>query len=122
MIFPLVQDFADALAAMPREHSRYRILKLLDEAIRRDAHFIDRHPTTLFQCMWNSCWWLGPQAAEEPVTSFADGKPVAFAPLLESWHRDRQRFGRTGTWLRSLRPPDLPLGSSLRVVIAGPTD
>ena len=57
MIFDLVKDFADVLEAMPQEHPRYRILKLLDEAIRRDVHFIDRHPTTFFQCMWNTCWW-----------------------------------------------------------------
>ena len=43
MIFSLIQDFADALAAMPRAHPRHRILKLLDEAIRRDVHFIDPH-------------------------------------------------------------------------------
>ena len=54
MIFALIQDFTDALNAMPREHPRLRILKLLDEAIRRDVHFIDRHPTTFFQCMWNT--------------------------------------------------------------------
>ena len=57
MIFDLVQDFAAVLDTMPEVHSRRRILSLLDEAIRRDVHFIDRHPTTLFQCLWNSCWW-----------------------------------------------------------------
>lgn len=57
MIFPLIQDFADAVAAMPEAHPRRRILALLDEAIRRDVPFVERHPTTLFQCLWNSCWW-----------------------------------------------------------------
>ena len=57
MIFDLMQDFGTVLEAMPSEHSRCRILSLLDEAIRRDVHFIDRHPTTVFQCLWNSCWW-----------------------------------------------------------------
>ena len=42
---------------MPPDHPKRRILRLLEEAIRRDIHFIDRHPTTLFQCMWNMCWW-----------------------------------------------------------------
>ena len=42
MIFDLVKDFAAVLDAMPDEHPRRRILMLLDEAIRRDAHFIDR--------------------------------------------------------------------------------
>ena len=44
MIFDLARDFADALAAMPAGHPRRRILRLLEEALRRDIHFIDRHP------------------------------------------------------------------------------
>ncbi|HUT35332.1 MAG TPA: WD40 repeat domain-containing protein [Planctomycetota bacterium] len=65
MIFDLVKDFHDALAAMPASHPRHHILSLLKEAIRRDIHFIARHPTTLFQCTWNSCWWYDcPEAAE----------------------------------------------------------
>lgn len=56
MIFELVKDFADALAAMPWEHPRHRILSLMEEALRRDVHFIGRHPTTLFQCMRNTRW------------------------------------------------------------------
>lgn len=68
MIFNLVQDLAAVLAAMPVTHPRQRILTLLDEAIRRDIHFIARHPTTLFQCLWNSCWWYDcPQAAAHYV-------------------------------------------------------
>ena len=55
MIFDLVRDFADVLDAMPAAHPRQGILKLLDEAIRRDVHFIDRHrqdyPQALFQCL-----------------------------------------------------------------------
>jgi hypothetical protein len=42
MIFDLIHDLADILRAMPAQHRRRRILKLLDEAIRRDAHFIDK--------------------------------------------------------------------------------
>ena len=67
MIFDLIKDFTDLLDAIPEEHPQRRILKLLDEAIRRDVHFIDRHPTTFFQCMWNTCWWYDcPEAAEQP--------------------------------------------------------
>jgi len=57
MIFELAQDFHTAIAAMPRDHPKHRMLELLEEAVRRDIHFIDRHPTALFQCMWNSCIW-----------------------------------------------------------------
>ena len=48
MIFELAKDFHDTVAEMPPEHPRRRMLSLLEDAIRRDIHFIDRHPTTLF--------------------------------------------------------------------------
>ena len=38
MIFDLVKDFSDALAAMPREHPRRRMLSLMEEAIRPRKH------------------------------------------------------------------------------------
>ena len=57
MIFDLAQDFVDALAAMPADHLKWRTLGLLEEAVRRDIHFVALHPTTLFQCMWNLCCW-----------------------------------------------------------------
>ena len=48
-------------------------LALLDEAIRRDVHFLDRHPTALFQCMWNTCWWYDcPEAAGHYAAVHAD--------------------------------------------------
>ena len=65
MIFNLVQDFADLLDAIPREHSRFRNLKLFDEVICRDVHFIDRHRTKLFQSLWNSGWWYDRAEAAE---------------------------------------------------------
>jgi hypothetical protein len=48
MIFELTQDFHDAVAVMPRGHPKHRMLELLEEAIRRDIHFIARHPTNPF--------------------------------------------------------------------------
>ena len=40
MIFDLVHDFSAVLAAMPSDHPRHCILRLLEEAVRRDIHFI----------------------------------------------------------------------------------
>ena len=57
MIFELAQDFHDAVAAMPRGHPKHRMFELLEEAIRRDIHFIARHPTTLFQQLVNQLVW-----------------------------------------------------------------
>jgi len=129
MILPLVQDFADALAATPREHPRYRILKLLDEAIRRDVHFIDRHPTTFFQCMWNTCWWYDcPEAAEHyqpPKGGWPTNGPAWQQPgpwlqtLLDVWLSDKEGATPGFYWLRSLRPPATPLGTAQQAVLRG---
>ena len=56
MIYNLVLDFHETLTSMPAAHLRRRNLALLEEAIRRDIHLFNRHPTLLFQCIWNSCW------------------------------------------------------------------
>lgn len=66
MIFELAKDFAAALAAMPTKHPKWRMLTLLEETIRRDNRFIGRHPTTLFQCMLNTCWRYDCRAAIMP--------------------------------------------------------
>jgi hypothetical protein len=89
MIFELVKDFADVLEAMPNEYPQYHTLKLLDEAVRRDMHFIDRHPTTLFQCMWNTCWWCDcPERAahmEQPTGEVEDRTASQREPRLSGY-------------------------------------
>jgi hypothetical protein len=57
MIFDFAREFAATLTAIPREHFKHRTLELLEEAIRREIHCIDRHLTTLFQCIWNTEWY-----------------------------------------------------------------
>jgi len=75
VIFELAEDFSDAPALIalrqgceggaPAGLPKRRMRGLLQEAIRRDIHFIARHPTTMFQCMWNTCWWYDcPDAAK----------------------------------------------------------
>jgi len=123
MVFELAQDLDDLVATLPLTHPKRRVLALLKEAIRRDIHFIARHPTTLFQCMWNTCWWHDcPDAAahyEEP-----DGGWPATGPHAPPWNRPgarlhtllehwRQRRGRT-PWFRYHRPVDPPIGASVR--------
>jgi WD40 repeat protein len=132
MIFSLVQDFADALAAMPREHPRHRTLSLFDEAIRRDVHFLDRHSTTLFQCLWNTCWWYDCPAAarhyDPPETGWPpEGPPwlrsgPRLCALLESWHAARAWASPGLLWARSLRPPAVPLGSPQHMILQGHED
>ena len=134
MIFDLASDFSAALAAMPEAHPRQRILHLLEEAIRRDVHFIDRHPTTLFQCLWNTCWWYDSAEAAthyrgvDSIWAPADAPWLRSGPklceLLERWRSeagssDPGTRGAARAWVRSLRPPRPPLGGPLRMTLAG---
>ena len=181
MIFDLVRDFTDMLDAMPTAHPRRGMVKLINEAIRRDVNFINRHPTTLFQCLWNTGWWYdNPEAekhyeepedggrAESPpwqrpkpkrceVISRAASKFMTFVfswrrakpklcELLDQWRGEvrrpdtavklptlarkvlgltRNRPGRSVSfrfWIRSIRPPALPLGSAQLAQLIGHTD
>jgi WD40 repeat protein len=128
MIFELVRDFTDVLEAMPPVHPKRRILGLLDEAIRRDVHFIDRHPTTLFQCLWNTCWWYDcPEAADHYLEPEAEGTPSPpwarhgekVCRLLERWRHLKERCTPGFVWLRSHRPSPHSLGTRLQGVLGG---
>ena len=130
MIFELADDFADALAALPADHPKRRMLELLQEAIRRDIHFMDRHPTTLFQCMWNTCWWYDcPEAAAhyvEPEGGWtAENAPwkrpdeEKLHPLLDRWRQAREQSSGLLPWLRSRRPPTVHLGTAQKAVLLG---
>ncbi len=135
MIFALIQDFTDILDAMPHEHSRRRILKLLDEAIRRDAHFVHRHPMTLFQCLWNSCWWYDSSAAavhyDLRISEKSFGHQTLpwelpidkrISPLLERWRAEKERGTPGFHWVRALSPPTQHLGTAQLAVFRGHED
>lgn len=131
MIFSLAQDYADTLAAMPAQHLRRRLLVLLDEAIRRDLHFLDRHPTTLFQSLWNTCWWYDcPEAARHyDLSQRKSQDPLPWerpagtlSEILESWRARKEVTTPGFSWLRLLRPPQPPLGSGLQAILSGHVD
>ena len=121
MIFELTQDFHDALVAMPQEHSKRWMLGLLEKAVRRDIHFIAHHPTTLFQCMWNTCWWYdSPKAAHHYVPPKGgwgqkgaswEQRGEKLSDLMQTWLGKRREKLGDFAWVRSLRPPDLPVDS-----------
>jgi WD40 repeat protein len=133
MIFDLAADCTAAVASLPEDRPQRRILRLLDEALRRDIHFIARHaqdyPQALLQCLWNSCWWYdSPEAARhyaQPRGGRRESKPPWERPgpkacaVVESWRRLRPSARSGLTWLRSLRPPPLPLGSPQQAVLRG---
>jgi WD40 repeat protein len=127
MVFELAEDFTAVAARRGEADPRHRLLGLLEEALRRDIHFIARHPGTLFQCLWNSCWWYDcPEAAghyEPPASGWPPGEPPwertvpKLSELMTAWRKAKDERSPGWVWVRSLRPPTFPLGGPQRVVI-----
>ena len=93
LIFDLVTEITDAAGLINESHARGTTLRLLAEALRRDSHFLSRHPTTLFQCLWNQCWWHDcPEAARH-----YEGAPVppvltsGLHKLMEAWRDEKKQ-------------------------------
>jgi WD40 repeat protein len=126
LVSELAGDFAAARQSLPAEHPQQRWLGLVEEAIRLDVHFLERHPGCLFQCLWNRGWWYDhPSAAayyEQPagtVPPWAGGERV-LSGWLEEWRAAKE--AEPGfCWLRSLRPPEHHLGTALKAIFRGHT-
>src|SRR5262249_13246558 len=106
LVFALVEDFAAALARLPTDRPGRRLVELIGRAVRRDAAFLARHRGALFQCLWNlGSWHAG------------DG----LRALLETWRERKQKRDPGFAWVRSLRPPFVPLDGPLLAVLPLPT-
>ena len=120
--FDLALDFSDAVSHLPSNEPQHLILRLLEEAFRRDIHFVVRHPSTLFQCLWNSCWWYDtPEASKhyekEDVHRNHSGDKLYV--LLEKWCHEKEVAQPNFIWLRSVRPPPVHLGTAQKLVLSG---
>lgn len=128
LVSELASEFGEAVERMPRKRSKWQMLSLLKVAIGHDLPFIARHPTTLFQCLWNSCWWYDcPEAAEHydpPRGGWDVDKPpwerdgAKLHEWMHAWHQEKERIG-TFVWVRSLRPPPVPLDGALIAICSG---
>jgi len=135
MIFDLIRDLHDTLDKMPAEHRSKHKLSLIQESLRLDAHFIDRHrsdyPQALFQSLWNRLTWHdSPNVGEyyskgdcfwpNGVTPW-ESKSERLSALAEEWHQTKTYNTPGYSWIRSQRPMETPLGSSQQVVFVGHT-
>ena len=117
MVSDLAADFARTLAVLPSVRRKWRILSLLAEALRRDIHFIGWYPTTLFQCLWNSCWWLD-HGREDGVSHEDSDDPTFASRLLAAAHlKEAKQPGFL--WVRSLRPPENAVGCGQMLALRG---
>ena len=81
LVFELSDDFRAALKVLPVVRQKYRILRLIEEAIKRDVTFIASHPPALFQTLWNTCWWYDcPEAEKHYETLPGFGWPICICP------------------------------------------
>lgn len=126
MVFELEGDFRLVMDVLPTAQPQYRILHLLQEALRRDIHFIDLHindyPQSLFQCLWNSCWWYDcPESINHYrfLTASSEGSGRELCALLERWRIHKENITPNFCWLRSHRPPSTRLGTAQLAVLRG---
>jgi hypothetical protein len=82
-IYDLVNDFADVLQTLPGEHPSAVLLRLIEEALRTDLHFLARRPSALFQCLWNRGWWYDCPEAERHYLPPETGVPPWRRPGLK---------------------------------------
>ena len=125
MVFDLAADFSRAVASLPMERPIRHILYLLEEAIRLDIQFIERHPTTLFQSLFNLCSWntlAADKHSPSEEDTRRDGEEVSrtgsLRTLMRHWREQVAQSGmRSGAcWLRAVTPPRIALGTSAEMV------
>ena len=97
----MIHELAQDLTAWPDDPAPPPLLRLLARAIRRHVQFIEEWPRALFQCAWNEGAWH-----EDP----------GLRACLDGWRRAKE-MEPGWCWVRSLRPPALPLDGPLDLVM-----
>jgi WD40 repeat protein len=129
MVFDLVRDFGEAVRHAPAGHSALRLVRLLGQALRCDAHFLTRHPTSVFQCLWNRGWWYDCDQAARYHRPPSNGWPCGGPPweqpeprlstILSQWRRSKEQRLPGFFWVRSMRPLQSALGGPLQGIFQG---
>jgi hypothetical protein len=120
-IFELIAEFR--LAAASLTHEETSMLDILDRALRQNGGFIARHPTTLFQCLWNNCCWKDTATLQDFLVgtkgraAFDDPHPSAIISLLSRWRARRAARLPAVQWVRSLRPSPADQDDRLKLIL-----
>ncbi len=120
MISNLIGDIQATLEIMPSGHRQYQAVSLVADALNQNANFVSRHPTVLFQNLWNALWWYDcPQLKHhsDPTDQDASNTPMLKSPLYlmaGRWLLQCKRVNATESyWVRGLRPGWDRIGSGL---------
>jgi len=124
LLADLVEDYVQFRVTCPRQISGAAKVGLLERALLQDLAFLERHPSSLFQCMWGSAWWEdSPLRARHCLLALGAQAPELSAGdlsgLLERWRKQKETNQLGVCWLRSLRPPPVTLRTNLRFVARG---
>jgi hypothetical protein len=103
MIFELVQDFEDALDAIPQEHPKRRLLAVIAHVLRRNAQLIVGVPESSFSLL------------HAGLASGVGGEEPGSLDLCEAWSKNRKE-----PWLRRLHIASLDRLASADLVLRTP--
>ncbi|MBI3272991.1 MAG: DUF4062 domain-containing protein [Planctomycetes bacterium] len=128
-VFDLADHFAAATRELPAERPKRELVRLIGKGVKRDAGFLELHPTVLFQCLWNSCWWHDcaeaahhydpPEGGWGAGSAPWEGRGPRLSRLLEKWRAAKEARTPDFIWLRAVRPPATQLDSPLLMCLRG---
>ncbi len=83
------------------------------EGMAADWAVLRRHPGSLFQCLWNRCWWTGRETTADPLRAAASalsapvtpGSSATLGEFMERWLSDRERQRPGEFWMCRTAPP-----------------
>ena len=121
-VFELLHSFETAVDALSFAPERDSVLRVLAEALRRDAQFIQSHPEALLQSLLNSAYWYDAPGVESYYEDQGEETAIAgpMSALLETWAREKSQESTRHLLLCSHRPPPVALGGALRVLLQHP--
>jgi len=129
LVFDIPFDLEAARDAVPLDDPRGRLLRLIAQAVRTDLQFIAGDPTTLFQCLWNRCWWYDCNEAanhyDPPEGGWGTQGPPwerdepRLCTLVERWREEKEQREPGFVWMLSLRPPPTALGGAQIACLRG---
>lgn len=115
-------NFLQSRAEEESSKEERHALGLIIQTIRFEYRFIQNHPESLFQCLWNQLWWeTSPESKHWYSTDSSDKSEhlsdLPFGKVLQTrlqqWGEEKQRQSPGFNWVRSLRPPIHLVGTAL---------
>lgn len=118
----LIEEYKLALSVVPPDSAKYRLLDLIGEALELDRSFLQDHPDCVFACLWNRGYWHDHDVVAQHFHQEADARfkvhsnkalaPTKLSALVDRWLESMSPDGVPISWGRSLRPPEVTLGTS----------